>query len=104
LGIGSFFLTNSVTAWFVADEFKELIEAKAFLLNIFSSTTWVHLIGVNDALMFLLILSGKWRKAVSLWGIIWLVCVIYITGVLSIDTIERAGIILLLGYNYFREE
>ena len=104
LGVGSFFLTNSIAAWTAGDEFKELIGAKSFLTNIMSSSAWVSLIGLNDGLLFLLILSGKWRKVAAIWGIIWLALVIFMTGIISLETIEHLGIALLLIYFYLHGE
>ena len=80
------------------DQFKELVEAKSFLTKITSSANWVHLIGINDALFFVLVLSGKWRKLAVVWGSLWMVSTIIMTGAWTTDTIEHLGIIALLVY------
>lgn len=98
LGLGCFFLTNSIAAWTSADEFKEIISSHAWVTNIISADNIIKIIGINDALVFLLILtvSVKWRKYVAAWGILWVSGVIYMTNFAMPDLIERLGVILLL--------
>ena len=103
-GIGSFFLTNSITAWTDAGEFVDILGAHPWLTNLVSTDLLVKIIGVNDAVWFLLLISGKWRKVAAIWGMIWVAGVIYLTGFAWPDVIERLGIIALLAYYYNLDE
>lgn len=97
-GLGAFFLTNSIAAWTGGDEFKEIINGHAWLTRLASADVFVKIIGVNDALLFLLLVSGKYRKYAAIWGMIWISSVIFLTGFAMPDTIERLGIMLILAY------
>ena len=63
LGLSSFFLINSLAAWFAPNEFLELLGMNPLASAIASPQFWVYVIGINDAVLFLLILSGD-RKSV----------------------------------------
>jgi hypothetical protein len=98
LGVGGFFLTNSVAAWIGSNEFRDIIGSHAWLTNLVNANVLIKVIGVNDGLLFLLILSGKWRKLAAIWGLAWIAGVIYMTSFAMPDTIERLAIMLLLAY------
>ena len=98
IGLSAFFLANSVTAWFMPDEFKSTLESNSLMAHIGHASLFVKVIGVNDGLLFLLILSGKYRKVVATWASLWLLGVIYVTGFWTTDFIEHIGILALLGY------
>jgi len=102
LGLSSFFLLNSLTALFSPNEFLELLEMNPLALAILDPQFWVYIIVINDALLFLLILFGYWRKYVAVWATIWLIAVIYITipeGTMGF--IEHVGILSFIFYYYF---
>ncbi len=98
IGLSSFFLVNSITAWTAPDEFKDALTGNSAAAHIGHTNTLVHLIGVNDALLFLLILSGKYRKVAVVWAGVWLVAVIFVTGFWTTDFIEHLGVLALLAY------
>ena len=102
VGLSSFFLLGSQAAWFSPGEFLELLEGNLLASAIATPQFWVYVIGVNDALLFLLILSGRWRKGVAVWAALWMIAVIYITifeG--AMEFIEHIGILSLIAYYYF---
>lgn len=100
IGLGFIFLTNSLTAFLSPDEFRELITNNPLSSRLASPNALISFIGINDALLFLLIALGKWRKFVALWAALWLLAVIYVTGIRTPDFIEHLGILLLISY-YF---
>lgn len=102
LGLSSIFLVNSLTAWFSPDKFLELLKNNLLASAIANSQFWVYVIGINDALLFLLILSGRWRKTIAIWAVFWMFAVIYITisgG--TIEFIEHIGVLSFIIYYYF---
>ena len=106
VGLGGLFLANSITAWATPDEFRGLIENHTWLTNIVNSGTFVHLIGLNDFMLFVafVLVLGKWRKLVAVWSTLWIIGVIYVTGVWTTDFIEHAAILLLIGYYYLANQ
>lgn len=104
IGLGSFFLINSVTAWTASGEFKDLLTNNSLASRIGHPDALIRLIGVNDAALFLLILSGKFRKLVIVWASLWLVTVIFVTGFWTTDSIEHLGILALLAYYAFMRD
>jgi len=102
LGLASIFLVNSLTAWLAPNEFAELLKNN-FLASAFASPEFlVRVIGVNDGLLFLLILFGRWRKTIAIWAALWVITVIYVTiseGV--IEFIGHIGILSFIIYYYF---
>ena len=62
LGLGGIFLANSVVAWMASEVFREVLTNNSLTSSIGHANFLINLIGVNDALLFLLILSGKYRK------------------------------------------
>lgn len=98
IGLSSFFLANSVTAWVASDEFRELIDQNKLTSAIGHPDLLLKLIGINDALLFLLIVSGKFRKLAVAWGVAWLIAVIYVSGFWNPEFIEHLGVLALLIY------
>lgn len=100
-GLSSIFLANSLTAWFAPDEFLELLKNNLLASAIARPQFWIYIIGINDAVLFLLILSGLWRKIIAIWAAFWIVAVIYITiGGGAPELIEHAGILFFIIYYY----
>ncbi len=98
IGLGGIFLTNSVIAWTAPGDFKDLLTSNNLTSHIGHADLLVKLIGINDAALFLVILSGQYRKLVAVWGSVWLVAVIYVTGFWKPDFIEHLGVLALLVY------
>ncbi len=102
IGLSSFFLLSSLVAWFSPGEFLELLEANLLASAIATPQFWVYVIVINDALLFLLILFGHWRKFVAAWAALWMIAVMYITiSEGSMELIEHIGVLSLIIYYYF---
>ena len=100
-GLAVIFLANSLTAWFLPDEFREIILISNLASKLGNTDILVNLIVINDGLLFLLLVLGVWRKPVAIWGLIWILMVIFVTGFLTPDFVEHIGVILLLAGYYF---
>jgi len=103
LGIGGFFLANSIAAFVEPDEFKEIIEMHSVVSNFGSADFLVFLIGVNDGLLSLLLFSGRYKKIAAIWGSLWMAVVAYVTGFWTPDFLEHAAVASLLG-SYYSEK
>lgn len=101
LGLSSVFLVNSLTAWFSPTEFIDLLKSNSLVSAIASPDFWIPLIGINDGLLFLIILLGRWHKVVAVWAAFWVIAVIYVTGFGVTEFIEHAGLLSLIVYYYF---
>ena len=101
LGLSTIFLLNSLTAWFSPDEFLELLDKSPLASAIASPHFWIYIIGINDGLLFLLILFGRWRKGIAIWAAVWMIAVIYMTiSEDPIEFIEHIGVLSFIIY-YF---
>ncbi len=101
-GLSIVFLLNSLTAWFLPSEFLELLKNNPFASAIANPQFWIYIIGINDAILFLLILSGRWRRTIAIWAALWMIAVIYVTiseGV--IEFIGHIGVLSFIIYYYF---
>lgn len=103
-GLGSIFLVNSLTAWISADEFLDLIKNNALASVIAKPEILVRIAGINDGLLFLLILSGRWRKIVAVWAAAWLVVVIYVSGFGWSSIIEHLGVLAFILYYFLTDK
>lgn len=96
LGLGLIFLTNALTAWFYPSEFRDLLAA-SYLHTLIGNTDWfTNVIATNDTLLFLMILSGKWRRNVAIWASLWILGVMVVTGVVTPDFVEHLGVLALI--------
>ncbi|GEM_PF-2503474 len=101
-GLSIVFLLNSLTAWFSPDEFLELLKNNPLASAIANPQIWIYIISINDALLFLLILSGRWRKTIAIWAALWMTAVIYVTlGGGITEFIEHIGVLSFIIYYYF---
>lgn len=98
LGFGLIFLSNSVQAFVAPDEFTETVSKIPFLSQFVSPELFVQLIGVNDLVLFILILSGKWPRLVALWAGLWVLGIVVAQGVWASETIFHIGVIALALY------
>lgn len=102
LGLSSFFLINSLAAWFAPNEFLELLGANQLASAIADPQFWVYVIGINDGLLFLLILFGRWSKLIAIWAMLWVIMVTYVTIYEGIpELIEHIGVLSFILYYYF---
>jgi uncharacterized membrane protein YphA (DoxX/SURF4 family) len=101
-GLSVVFLVNSLTAWFSPDEFLELLKNNPLVSAIANPHFWIYIIGINDSILFLLILAGRWRRTIAVWAALWMIAVIYITiNEGAIEFIEHIGILSLIIYYHF---
>lgn len=101
-GLSIIFLLNSLVAWFSPEEFLELLGKNPLASAIISPHFWIYIIGINDGLLFLFILFGRWRKGVTIWATLWMIAVLYITiGEGIVEFIEHIGVLSFIAYYYF---
>ena len=104
LGLGGIFLANSVVAWMASEVFREVLTNNSLTSSIGHANFLINLIGVNDALLFLLILSGKYRKLAAIWAVLWLVAVVFVTGFWTPEVIEHLAVLsLVIYYSFMRD-
>lgn len=99
LGFGLIFLSSAVQAFVAPGEFRELVAKLPMLPQLIDPALFVKLIGVNDLVLFVLILSGKWPRLVGLWAGLWIVGVIIAQGIWTSETIFHLGIVALAVYH-----
>ncbi len=107
-GLGIIFLANALMAFFAPAEFIELIK-NSFVVNVIpiSPEAFVPvIIGLNDSIVGLLLISGFAARRVAVWATLWLVGVIVVIGIGSpLDVLEHTGLLfmslaLILGDTY----
>lgn len=95
-GLGLIFIANALVAFFAPNEFIEIIK-NSFIANLFpiSSETFVGIIiGFNDAIVGLLLISGFATRRVAIWATIWLIGVMITIGN-PFDILEHIGILFM---------
>ena len=105
-GLGIVFLANALVAFFAPSEFIELIK-NSFVANILpiSPEAFVPIvIGLNDSIVALLLITGISTRRIALWAILWLVGVMVVIGS-PFDVLEHSGLLfmalaLVLGEKY----
>ena len=105
-GLGIVFLANALVAFFAPSEFIELIK-NSFVANILpiSPEPFVPIvIGLNDSIVALLLITGISTRRIALWTILWLVGVMIVIGS-PFDVLEHSGLLfmalaLVLGEKY----
>lgn len=105
-GLGIIFIANALVAFFAPAEFIELIK-NSFVANLFpiSPEAFVPIvIGLNDSIVGLLLISGFASRRVAGWATIWLVGVMVVIGS-PFDILEHSGLLfmsaaLVLGDKY----
>ena len=105
-GLGVIFVANALTALFAPAEFIELIE-NSFVGNFLpiSPELFVPIvIGLNDSIVGVLLISGIATRRVAVWATLWLVGVMVVIGE-PFDMLEHAGLLfmsvaLILGDKY----
>ncbi len=95
-GLGIIFLANALAAFFAPAEFIELIE-NSFVANLLpvSPELFVPLvIGLNDSIVGLLLISGVGKRLVAVWATLWLIGVMVVIGE-PFDMLEHAGFLFM---------
>ena len=95
-GLACAFLANSLTAFLEPDEFNDLVSG-SFLAKILpvSVATFVTFIAFNDLIVAILLLVGWKSSKVAIWASIWIIGVIILGGVMSLDAIEHLAFLSL---------
>lgn len=106
LGLGIVFLTNALTAFFAPAEFIELIKNSfvAGILPISPGAFVPIVIGLNDSIVALLLITGIATRPVALWSMLWLIGVTVVVAS-PLDGLEHLGLLfmalaLVLGDKY----
>ncbi len=102
IGLALVFLANSLTAFFTPQEFIKVIEG-AFFAGILpvSAKTFVTVIGVNDALVAILLLCGVRLRLVATWASLWIIGVM-VARAAPLEILEDVGFLAMaiaLAYN-----
>lgn len=95
-GLGLIFIANALVAFFAPTEFVEIIE-NSFIANLLPISPEVFvgiIIGFNDAIVGLLLISGFATRRVAIWATIWLVGVMITIGS-PFDILEHIGILFM---------
>lgn len=75
IGFAGIFLINAFVAWLTPGDFLTLIQDNFLVQFTGYPQLYVLFAGVNDLLLALLILSGKWPRFVYVWASFWLLIV-----------------------------
>ncbi|MDP1689560.1 MAG: DoxX family membrane protein [bacterium] len=105
-GLGFIFLANALMAFFAPSEFIELI-MNSFVSNLLPIRPEIFVpivVGINDTVVGLLLISGIATRRVAIWAMIWLIGVMVIIGS-PLDVLEHFGLLfmplaLILGDKY----
>ncbi|OYV27147.1 MAG: hypothetical protein B7W98_02385 [Parcubacteria group bacterium 20-58-5] len=95
-GLGVIFIANALTAFFAPAEFTEIIK-NSFVANFLpiSPEAFVGIvIGFNDAIVGLLLISGFATRRVAVWATMWLIGVMIVIGS-PLDVLEHSGLLLM---------
>ncbi|HTE49187.1 MAG TPA: hypothetical protein VK675_04745 [Candidatus Paceibacterota bacterium] len=95
-GLACVFLANSLTAFLSPDEFKDLV-SESFVVKILpiSVAGFVTFIGVNDLVVAILLLIGWKVSKVAIWASIWIIGLIFVLGIWSLDALEHLAFLSL---------
>ncbi len=105
-GLGIIFIANALAAFFAPDELIEIIK-NSFVASLLPVSPRVFVgvvIGLNDSIVGLLLISGFATRRVALWATMWIVGVIIIIAK-PLDMLEHSGLLfmsaaLVLGDTY----
>ncbi len=95
IGLALAFLANALTAFFAPSEFIELIE-KSFFVNLLpvSAGVFVAAIGINDALVALLLFLNIRVRSIAAWAALWIIGVMLVRGA-PLDILEESGFLFM---------
>ncbi len=95
-GLGVIFIANALTAFFAPVEFLELIK-NSFAINLLPIRPELFVpivIGINDSIVGLLLISGFATRRVAVWATVWLIGVMIVIGN-PLDVLEHSGLLFL---------
>ena len=95
-GLGTIFIANALAALLAPAEFVELIK-NSFVANILpiSPETFVSVIvGLNDSMVGLLLISGFATRRVAIWATLWFIGVMAVIGS-PFDVLEHLGLLIM---------
>lgn len=96
LGLAVVFLANGIEAFSNPSEFIELVSGSyAASLMPFSVAAFITFVGFHDSVMALLLASGWNARYVARWAVVWLVLVITVIGLVSVDALEHLGFLAM---------
>jgi len=92
IGLACVFLANSLTAFLAPSEFQELISGSfvTYILPV-SAASFVTFIGINDLVVAVLFFLDWCTSRVALYATAWMIGVIAVIGVYSLDALEHLG-------------
>lgn len=95
IGLAIVFLANSLAAFLSPGEFIELISG-SFLADLLpiAPQQMVIFIGVNDAIVSILLFSGFDLGLVAVWAALWIAGAMTLKG-FSLSTLEEAGFLFM---------
>lgn len=100
IGLACVFFANSLTAFLIPGEFQDLVSGSyvAAFLPI-SVAAFVTLVGFNDFIVGLLLLSGWRTSRVATYATLWIIGVVFVIGISGVDTtldvLEHFGFIAM---------
>lgn len=96
VGLACVFLSQSITAFFAPSEFQDLV-SQSFVSGLLpvSVPTFVVFIGINDFLVAALLFLGWKTSRVATYATAWLVGVILVIGIVSLDALEHLGFLAM---------
>ena len=95
-GLGLIFIANALVAFFAPAEFVEIIK-NSFIVNFLPISPAIFvgvIVGLNDAIIGLLLIGGFATRRVAIWATIWLVGVMITIGS-PFDILEHIGILFM---------
>ena len=95
-GLACVFLSQSITAFVAPAEFLDLV-SNSFVAGLLpvSVATFVTFIGFNDFAVAALLFSGWKTNRVATYASLWLLGVIVVIGVASLDALEHLGFLAM---------
>jgi hypothetical protein len=93
-GLACVFLANSLMAFLSPNEFQSLV-ANSFLAAFLpiSVAAFVTLVGLNDLIVAVLLISGWRTPRVAAYATLWIMGVVFVIGAFTFDSFEHLGYI-----------
>jgi len=97
IGLGVIFVAHALIAFFIPDEFIELLENSfvSGLLPMDPQTFVATVIVLNDSIVGLLLISGYKTRLVATWATLWLIGVMIVIGADLFEILEHIGLVFI---------